>query len=89
MSGQLLQFNQGDESSCYTITINQDQICENLPNEVFFSIMALSDGTQSVTVVRERATVVIGDSLESECGTYLCAYMSCCPKCITESVDST
>ena len=33
--------------------------------------MALGDGTQSVTVVRERATVVIGDSLEAECGTYL------------------
>ena len=69
MSGQL-QFNQGDQRVCNAITINQDEICENNPNEDFFSNLALASGMQPITVIRERARVIIDDNMESECSKF-------------------
>ena len=69
MSGQL-QFNQGDTRICHTITINQDVICENNPNEDFFSNLALASGTRPITVIREHARVIIDDNMESECSKF-------------------
>ena len=68
-SGQL-QFNQGDMRVCHTITINQDEICENNPNEDFFSNLALASGMQPITVIRERARIIIYDSMELECSKF-------------------
>ena len=61
VSGQLLQFNQGDTSRCHTILINQDEICENNPNEDFFSSLAPVNDIQPITVVRQHAQVIIND----------------------------
>ena len=69
MSGQL-QFNQGDTRVCHTITINQDEICENTPNEDFLSNLTLASGIQPITVIREHARVIINDDMEPECGTF-------------------
>ena len=65
-----LQFNQGDRRVCNTITINQDEICENNPNDDFFSNLALASGMQPITVIRERAQVIIDDNMEPECSKF-------------------
>ena len=69
MSGQL-QFNQGDTRICHTITINQDEICENNPREDFFSNIALASGIQPITAIRERAQIIIDDDMEPECSKF-------------------
>ena len=66
----LLQFNQGDMRVCHTITINQDEICENNPNEDFFSNLAFASGMRLITVIREHARVIIDDNMESECSKF-------------------
>ena len=67
VSTQPLQFNQGDVRSCHTITINQDNICENMPNENFFSNLTFDSGIQPISLIRERAQVIIDDDNEPEC----------------------
>ena len=52
---------------CHTITINQDENCENNPNEDFFSNLILASGMQPITVIREHARVIIDDNMEPEC----------------------
>ena len=64
--GELLQFNLGDERICHTITINQDDVCEE-PYEDFFSDLILDSGIQPITVVQPRAQVIINDTIEPEC----------------------
>ena len=66
--GQIIQFNTGDTNQTHTITIAQDDLCENDPNEFFFSNIMLDSGIPIITVTRPQATVVIDDSLELECG---------------------
>ena len=44
----------------HTITINQDDICEDT-NELFYSTISLESGTSEVMVI-------IDDSMEVECG---------------------
>ena len=55
---------------CHTITINQDENCENNPNEDFFSNLALASGMQPIMVIRERARVIIDDNMEPECSKF-------------------
>ena len=64
---QMLQFNVGDVRVTHTITINQDDECENPPNESFFSDLALVSGVQPINLIRPRAEVIIDDNLEPEC----------------------
>ena len=64
---QLLVFNLGDERVTHTITISQDNECEDDPLENFFSNLALVSGVQSIAVIRPRAQVNINDTLEREC----------------------
>lgn len=53
---------------CYTINVNQDEICEDMPNEKFFSNLTLESGILSTcSVFLEHAEVVIDDSQEAEC----------------------
>ena len=63
----ILTFNQGDVRVNHTIFINQDDICENDPYEDFFSNLALDSGIQPITVIRQRAQIIIDDTLEPEC----------------------
>ena len=65
---QLIQFNTGDTNQTHTIIIRQDDLCENDPNEFFFSNITLVNGVQPIDVIRPLATVFIDDSLEPECG---------------------
>ena len=67
VSGQPLQFSQGDTSRCHTITINQDGVCEDQLNEEFFSFLTLSSGIQPISVVEPFARVVILEDEEPEC----------------------
>ena len=64
---QLVQFNTGDTKQTHTITIAQDLLCEDDPNE-FFSNIALVSGTQPIEVIHPQARVIIDDSMEPECG---------------------
>ena len=64
---QLLVFNLGDERVTHTITINQDNECEDDSSEDFFSNLALVSGVQPIAVTRSRAQVIIDDTLEPEC----------------------
>ena len=70
MSGQIIQFNAGDVTQPHTITINNDGVCENEPNENFFSNIALDSGIPDITVTVPRAMVTIDDTAEPECGKY-------------------
>ena len=51
----------------HTITINQDDICENNPNENFFSNITLTSGQPPIFVTRPRVRVIIDDSPQPEC----------------------
>ena len=68
VSGDLIQFSRGDVTQTHTITINDDDLCENDPNENFFSNIALVSGIPEIDVTVPRATVTINDTAEPECG---------------------
>ena len=69
VAGEIVQFNTGDITRTHTIIINDDIVCENNPNENFFSNIALDSGIPDITVTVPRATVTIDDSGEDECRT--------------------
>ena len=68
MDGEIIQFNAGDVTQTHTITINNDNECEDDPNENFFSNIALNSGIPDITVTVPQATITIDDSGELECG---------------------
>ena len=68
VSGQIIQFNRGDVTQTHTITINDDDLCEKGQNENFFSNIALASGIPDIDVTVPRATVIIDDITEPECG---------------------
>ena len=67
VSGQIIQFNRGDVTQTHTITINDDDECEEDPNENFFSNLTLGVGAGHITVTRPQAEVIINDTDEYEC----------------------
>ena len=67
LMGEPLQFSLGDESVTHTITIIDDDECEDDPNEDFFSNLALDSGIQPITVIQPRAHIFIIDDMEPEC----------------------
>ena len=67
---QLLEFSVGDTRICYTVTINQDELCENNPNENFFVNLEYESGILPITVSPHRANVVVDDDGEVECGEF-------------------
>ena len=67
VSNEVVQFNVGDTSRTHTIMINNDTICEDEPNEMFFSNIALGIGRQPIFVIQPQANVTIDDSAEPEC----------------------
>ena len=67
VASDVIQFNVGDVRVTYTIRINQDQICETNPNEVFFFDIVLNSGVQPIFVIRPTAEIIIDDSAEPDC----------------------
>ena len=63
-----LNFPRGTERVCHTITILQDNDCELLPENYFFSDLALESGTLDILIDPPTAQVVIDDRAEPECG---------------------
>ena len=59
-------FEAGDVTRTHRIQIN-DNICENQPNENFFSNFALNSGIGDIFVTESQATVTIDDTGEDEC----------------------
>ena len=52
----------------YTILINDDESCEKVPNENLFSNTILNRGIPGILVTIPRATIIIDDTAEPECG---------------------
>ena len=52
----------------YTILINDDDSCEKVPNENFFSNAILQSDLPDILVTIPRATIIIDDTAEPECG---------------------
>ena len=67
VASSIIQFNMGDVRIMYTIRINQDQICETDPDEVFFSDIVLNSGLQPIFVIQPTTEIIIDDSAEPEC----------------------
>ena len=67
LSDDIIIFTAGQMTASHTIVINQDSLCEDSPNENFFSTIALNSGQQQVNVVTPRAEITIDDSAEPEC----------------------
>ena len=65
-----LDFVVGQTRSCHTVNINDDKICENDPNERFFSDLVLGGGVLPITVKLPQTQVIIDDTNEPECGEY-------------------
>ena len=65
VSGQL---NAGDVTQMYTILMNDDDSCEKVPNENFFSNTILNRGIPDILLTIPRATIIIDDTAEPECG---------------------
>ena len=70
ISNLQLEFNTGDTEQCYNVTINQDDICENDPNENFIVSLTYVSGTLPITVAPDEADVIIDDVNEPECGEF-------------------
>ena len=75
VSGEIVQFNVGDTFQTHTIIINNDMDCEDMPNEEFFSNIALYSGVQPINVINTNAIVTINDSGEAECSELWCVLM--------------
>ena len=60
----------GDVTQTHTISISDDDECENDPNENFFSNITLDSGIPDIAVTVPQATVTIDDSGEEECSEF-------------------
>ena len=66
ISDLVIDFQRGNGTTCHTINIEQDDLCEE-PAETFLSHLAHEAGTLPINVVRTPATIHIIDSAELEC----------------------
>ena len=69
-----LVFPRGQDRVCHDIAILQDDDCEILRVEDFFSNLEYVSGDQPITIDPARASVVIDDTNEPECGECVCTY---------------
>ena len=67
VNGEIVQFAMGDTFQTHTIIITDDDVCENEPNELLFSNIALDTGVEPIFVIQPQATVTIDDAAEPEC----------------------
>ena len=63
----LLSFDTGDTVQCHTVEINDDDLCEQLPED-FFSELTYVSGIMAIIVNPDTARVIINDDNEPECG---------------------
>ena len=63
----VLRFEVGEGRVCHNISIIQDNICEDTPENFTSSLSLGAVGVQPITITNTPATVVIEDSLEPEC----------------------
>ena len=61
-----LVISRGEARVCYTVSILQDRVCEDTPNEQFLSDLAYVSGLQP-TISLSTAIVLIDDTEEPEC----------------------
>lgn len=61
-----LVISRGETRVCYTLSILQDLVCEDTPNEQFLSDLAYVSGLQP-TINLSTAIVLIDDTEEPEC----------------------
>ena len=57
----------GDVTQTHTISINDDDECEDDPNENFFSNITLDSGI-NINITIDQAVITINDTAEPECG---------------------
>ena len=67
-TNEIIQFNTGDTNQTLTIIINQDQLCEDDPNEMFYLNCCVVSGIEPFDVPMFQTIVRINDTLEPECG---------------------
>ena len=63
-----LDFAIGNERACHTVHIIDDDICEDDPNENYFSSLEFGGGVQPITVDPALTEVIIDDTNQPECG---------------------
>ena len=65
---EILMFAEGMDRVCHNVTILQDNECEILRVEDFFSDLSYVSGDPPITIAPDAARVIIDDSNEPECG---------------------
>ena len=68
VSNVRLDFPVGSTRACHAVDIVDDDICENDPNENFFSNLVLGGGVGPIIVEPPQTEVIIDDTNEPECG---------------------
>ena len=66
LSSRRVSFNAGDTNHILTLSITNDELCEN-SNDNFSVNIAVVSGVQPITISPSRAQVVINDEDEPEC----------------------
>ena len=66
-----LIFLPGAIRACHDFGIIDDDICEDDPNEYFFSSLEFAGGEQPITVDPSLAEIIIDDTNQLECGEWL------------------
>ena len=64
---EILMFAEGVDRVCHNVTILQDDDCEILRVEDFFSDLSYVSGDLPITIAPDVARVIIDDSNEPEC----------------------
>ena len=67
---EVLDFVVGQDRVCHNISITDDDICENDPNDSFFSNLEVGSRGRRIDVDPEQAQVIIDDTNELECGEF-------------------
>ena len=60
-------FEAGDVTQTHRMQINDDIECEDEPNEIYVSSIALNSGIPDIFVTVPRVRVTINDTAELEC----------------------
>ena len=67
MTNEIITFTTGQLRAIQRIIINQDDICENSPNEYFFSNIVLNSGQPPINLIRRHTASIVDDTNEPEC----------------------
>ena len=73
-------FSVGDSRACRNISIHDDNVCEDDPNEIIVLHLVVSGSTPNISIDPATAEVVIDDTNEPDCSKLLRLYY--CHMCI-------